>query len=107
VVPDIRKLIDIYINSGVNTRAARVLCNMWWGFEKDKQPQTILGKLSKRFTREHLWNYDEEEMVALFKASGFEHIKRVSCSRGEVPDIYKLDSPSMENTSLYIEAKKT
>ena len=106
VTPDIRKLIDIYLNSGNNARAARLLCNMWWGFDKDRQPTSFLEKLSRRFTRENLWNYDEEEMTALIKSAGFNHVSLVSVGKGEVPDIDRLDSPKMANTSLYVEVKK-
>ena len=106
VTPDIRKMVNIYLNSGGNTRAAKILCNMWWGFDKDKQPANFLGKISRSFTREHLWNYDEEEMEALMRSAGYEHLTWVSIGTGEVPDIDKLDSLSVKNTSLYVEVKK-
>ncbi len=106
VTPDIRKMIHIYLNSSSNTRASRVLCNMWWGFDKDKQPINFMSKLSRKFTREHLWNYDEEEMTALIKSADFDHLTWVSVGKGEVPDIERLDSLEVENTSLYVEVKK-
>ncbi len=106
VTPDIRKLIDIYLDSGEGVRAARNLCNMWWGFEKDKRPENFLNKISRRFTREHLWNYDKEEMSALIKSAGFDHITWFSVGKGDVPDINRLDSLGMANTSLYVEVKK-
>lgn len=99
VVPDIKKMINIYQDLG-----AEKFCCLWWGYPKNIKPKNFLEKLSRNFIRDHKWHYDQKEMVFILKQAGFSKIKILSFQEGKTPDIDKLDLPEQQNHSLYIEA---
>lgn len=106
IVPDLKKLISIYESKGSGVRAGRDMANMWWGFEKDKEPKTFLQRLGRCQTREHQWSYDKEELEYVIGKAGFKDIKEVSIFEGRVPDIEKLDQPYYQQTSVFMEGVK-
>lgn len=106
IVPDLEKLINIYKSKGEGARAGKELCNMWWGFEKDIEPESFLQKMTRAQTREHQWGYDREELEHVMEEAGFSTTKRVSIYEGVTPDIEKLDRPFYELTSIFMEGFK-
>ena len=108
VIPDIRKLISWYEAkvSAREPRAARDLCRLWWGFDKDVQPQSAFGRFARRFVRDHQWNYDQEELELLVKEAGFPSMTICDFRQGAVPDLDKLDLADHKPHSIYVELKR-
>jgi len=110
VIPDIQKMCKNYLkdlsSKNKNIRPGRNFCWRLWGYEKDIQPQNLIGKISRLFIRDHLWHYDEREISLLFKEAGFLKIKICQFRQGITPDIEKLDLEYYQDHSLYIEAVK-
>ena len=110
VVPDIPKLIACYQQAVAaaqpGARPARDLCRLWWGFDKDIAPGSFLGRLSRRFIRDHQWNYDRQELELLVKEAGFRAMTVCEFAKGAVPDLDKLDLEGHKAHSIYVEVTK-
>lgn len=103
-LPDIRKMIDIYNRNSKNKndRAARDLCRLWYGVDKDVEP-SFIGKISKNFIRDHAWHYDFDELWLLTKEAGFSRIKICNYQKGTLPDLEQLEIQEHKQHSLYVE----
>lgn len=104
VIPDIEKMYQIYQQTA--KRAGRKLCRLWWGFNKDGQPGSIILRWERVFIRGHQWNYDRKELKILLQEAGFSKMKKVGFQQGKVPDLKKLDLKIHKDHSLYLEATK-
>ena len=100
VVPDIEKMLQLYYQT--QNRSGRELCRLWWGYDKDIEPRNLIQRLSRKFIRDHQWNYDEHELEILLKEAGFLKIEFCDFRKGKVPDIKYLDTH--KTGSLFIEA---
>lgn len=105
VVPDTEKMFKIYHQA--KNRSSKELCRLWWGFNKDEEPKNFIQKLSRKFIRDHQWNYDESELKTLLKEANFLVINLCDFRKGNIPDLKKLDLKAHKNHSLYVEAVKT
>ena len=69
--------------------------------------------LFRRSGEPHLWMYDEVSLTALFTASGFISVKRMTATSSRIADFasYQLDSTETsldrKPDSLYMEAIKS
>lgn len=110
VIPDIEKLCKIYLKRMMNkksdSRPAQDFCRLWWGYDKDIEPRNLIQRLSRKFIRDHRWNYDKEELSMVLKEAGFIDIKSLDFRKGILSDLEKLDLKSHKDHSLYIEATK-
>jgi SAM-dependent methyltransferase len=108
VVPDIPKMIACYQQAAAQpgARPARDLCRLWWGFDKDIEPGSFFGRLSRRFIRDHQWNYDRQELELVVKEAGFRTMTVCEFRQGAVPDLDKLDIEGHKSHSIYAEAVK-
>lgn len=114
VVPDIDKLYKIYkdcvsnrSSNPADSRCARDLCRVLWGYDKDIEPSNFIQRFSIRFIREHQWHYDKYELELLLKESGFYEINHCGFREGVVPDIDRLDLQEYKFNSLFVEITKT
>ena len=105
VVPDIEKMFQLYHQA--KNQPGRELCRLWWGFNRDKEPKNFIQKFSRRFIRDHQWNYDKSELEILLKEAGFSQIKLSDFQKGKFPDIKSLDLECHKNHSLYLEVIKS
>lgn len=110
VVPDIEKLCRIYLKGMMkkknDSRPAQDFCRLWWGYDKDIEPRNLIQRLSRKFIRDHQWNYDERELSMVLKEAGFIDIKSLDFREGMLPDLEKLDLENHKDHSLYMEAIK-
>ena len=110
VVPDILKLMACYQQAVAAAqpegRAARDICRLWWGFDKDIAPGSFVGRFSRRFIRDHQWNYDRQELELLVKEAGFRAMTVCDFKKGVVPDLDKLDLEGHKAHSIYAEVVK-
>lgn len=102
VIPDIEKMYQVYQQTA--ERAGRKLCRLWWGFNKDEKPQNMIQGLTRKFVRDHQWNYDAGELKILLKEAGFSKVKLCSFREGRTSDIELLDVDEHKAASLYLEA---
>lgn len=110
VVPDIARMFANYQEAlrqpaGVTgeKRPARDLCRTWWGFSTDEDPGGFLGKLSRKFMRNHQWHYDRQELELLVKEAGFDKMIVRDFREGSVPDLQTLDYADHKPHSIYVE----
>lgn len=110
VVPDIPKLIASYQQAAAAARSgakpARDLCRLWWGFDKDIEPGSFIGRFSRRFIRDHQWNYDRQELEWLVQEAGFRSLTVCEFRKGTVPDLDPLDYEGHKPHSLYAEVTR-
>lgn len=110
VVPDIEKLCKIYLKGMMNKKSdshpARDICRLWWGYDKDIEPRNLIQQLSRKFIRDHCWNYDKKELSMVLKEAGFIDIKSLDFRKGMLSDLEKLDLENHRDHSLYMEAIK-
>ena len=106
-VPDIGKILANYKEQSIidPKTAAREVNVLWWGYEKDKEPNFV-GKISKIFIRDHQWHYDTSSMKKLLSDAGFRKVKTFSFRNGETPDLDQVEIELHKKHSLYIEARK-
>jgi len=111
VVPDIEKLCKIYLKGMMNkksdSRPGQDFCRLWWGYDKDIEPRNLIQRLSRKFIRDHQWNYDKHELEILLNEAGFSQIKLSDFQKGKFPDIKSLDLECHKNHSLYLEVIKS
>ncbi len=62
--------------------------------------------MTRKFIRDHQWDYDVDELKILLREAGFSKINLCDFRKGDVPDIKKLDLKNHKNHSLYMEAVK-
>jgi len=110
VVPDIARMFANYqealrqpANATGEKRPARDLCRTWWGFSTDEDPGGFLGKLSRKFMRNHQWHYDRQELELLVKEAGFDKMVVRDFREGAVPDLQTLDYADHKPHSIYVE----
>ena len=111
VVPDIEKMAKSYLR-GISRSEKSVLvdrpglkfCRFWWGHDKDKKPANFIQKLSRKFIRDHQWNYDKYEMEIILRRAGFKKVVFSRFQAGSFPDVKKLDIIDHKELSFYMEA---
>lgn len=100
VVPDLRILIDGYLESG---NADDLIAGTFLAVPK---PKTLSQKLLHLLNghRNHHWIYDAASMSALLESCGFSNTQILKPGATTIPDPGELNLFDWEGESLYIEA---
>ena len=108
VLPDIKKMLDKYSQYAKTDpqNAAEKFCRLWYGFDKDKKPATLVQKISRKFIRDHQWHYDFLAIKKSLKTVGFKKINKCNFRKGKLSGLSKLDLDCHRDHSLYVEAQK-
>lgn len=100
VVPDLRILIDRYLDSG---NADELIAGTFLAVPK---PKTLSQKLLHLLNghRNHHWIYDSASMSALLQSCGFSDVRILKPGETIIPNPGELNLFDWEGESLYIEA---
>jgi predicted SAM-dependent methyltransferase len=101
VVPDIRKLVDRYLETGdSNEFIANTLLTT-------TKPRTLPEKLIHLLNghRNHHWMYDETSMKALLTGAGFSTVNGMLPGETMIPNPEPLNLFERPGESLYVEAR--
>lgn len=100
VVPDLRKLVDLYIANG-NADAFIEKTRL-----THQSPRRLTSKLKYLITgeRHHKWMYDSSSMVNLLSSMGFKDPRILPAGKTIILDPGELDLYEREDGSIYIEA---
>lgn len=101
-VPDIKKQVDGYIQSGDADEFMRAthLCV--------PNPRSFVQKARALLVghREHLWMYDGKSLSDLLRTSGYVNVEIMSVGETRIDDSEPLDLYERADESVYVEAEK-
>ena len=105
-VPNLRYEIDCYLNNKYDCDLPMADKFMERLLFVKKDEITFLGRIMFLGPRMHMWMYDSDSLINLFKLASLNNAKEEKYLESKIEEIYSLDIEKRSLKSIYIEAIK-